>query len=295
MSDLQGPRIPGEERSGRRRPIVWILLGLILLALLALLVPFACQALRGTGDQGSTGGSGAQGGAKKQQEGQNKKSNDGQNATSGGKAGGQTGGEAGGEAAGSDRERDGSTRGDAGGQSAQGSGATSGGTGDVLVDATNKTGDGTAVTVPKVRLDGTTGWLAVRAEDGGKPGAVLGHAALKEGTSTGVRVNLDRPVDSSRKLYAVVHTEDPADGKFTFPDGDPPVVRDGKVAADPLYYTVRNAAGGASGEQAGTRDGALPASGGIPPVTLLAAAVALLSLSAGSLSSALRQGGTNRH
>ena len=60
MSELQGPRIPGEERSGRRRPLGWIIGGLLALLLLALLIPFSCQALRGGSDsQGQ--GSGAQG------------------------------------------------------------------------------------------------------------------------------------------------------------------------------------------------------------------------------------------
>ncbi len=49
MSELQGPRIPGEERSGRRRPLGWIIGGLLALLLLVLLIPFACQALRGGG------------------------------------------------------------------------------------------------------------------------------------------------------------------------------------------------------------------------------------------------------
>jgi hypothetical protein len=49
MSELQGPRIPGEERSGRRRPLGWIIGGLLALLLLALLIPFACQALGGEG------------------------------------------------------------------------------------------------------------------------------------------------------------------------------------------------------------------------------------------------------
>jgi LPXTG-motif cell wall-anchored protein len=53
MSELQGPRIPGEERSGRRRPLGWIIGGLIALLLLALLIPFACQDLGGgAGTQG---------------------------------------------------------------------------------------------------------------------------------------------------------------------------------------------------------------------------------------------------
>ena len=60
MSELQGPRIPGEERSGRKRPLGWIIGGLLALLLLALLIPFACQAMGGGSDsQGQ--GSGTQG------------------------------------------------------------------------------------------------------------------------------------------------------------------------------------------------------------------------------------------
>jgi LPXTG-motif cell wall-anchored protein len=59
MSELQGPRIPGEEGSRRRRPLGWIIGGLIALLLLALLIPFACQALGGGSDPQSEG-SGAQ-------------------------------------------------------------------------------------------------------------------------------------------------------------------------------------------------------------------------------------------
>jgi LPXTG-motif cell wall-anchored protein len=59
MSELQGPRIPGEEGSRRRRPLGWIIGGLIALLLLALLIPFACQALGGGSDPQS-GDSGAQ-------------------------------------------------------------------------------------------------------------------------------------------------------------------------------------------------------------------------------------------
>jgi LPXTG-motif cell wall-anchored protein len=60
MSELQGPRIPGEERSGRRRRLGWIIGGLLALLLPALLIPFACQALRGGSDSQGRG-SGAQG------------------------------------------------------------------------------------------------------------------------------------------------------------------------------------------------------------------------------------------
>ena len=46
MSELQGPRILGEERSGRRRSLWWIIAGVVALLPLALLMPFACQTLR---------------------------------------------------------------------------------------------------------------------------------------------------------------------------------------------------------------------------------------------------------
>ncbi len=60
MSELQGPRIPGEERSGRKRPLGWIIGGLLALLLLALLIPFACQAMGGGSDSRGQG-SGTQG------------------------------------------------------------------------------------------------------------------------------------------------------------------------------------------------------------------------------------------
>jgi LPXTG-motif cell wall-anchored protein len=60
MSELQGPRIPGEERSGRRRPLGWIIGGLLTLLLLALLIPFACQALGGGADTQGQGPGGQQ-------------------------------------------------------------------------------------------------------------------------------------------------------------------------------------------------------------------------------------------
>jgi LPXTG-motif cell wall-anchored protein len=55
MSELQGPRIPGEERSGGRRRLGLIIGGLLALLLLALLIPFACQALGGGSDSQGQG------------------------------------------------------------------------------------------------------------------------------------------------------------------------------------------------------------------------------------------------
>ena len=285
-SNEDAPRVPGEESSGRGRPIIWIVLGLILLLLLALLVPFACQALSGSGDQGSGGGgSGAQGGGAQQEEGQDGKPNDKQDSARDAGTGGKSG-------AGRSAKAQEST-GAKGGKQPTGSGGSQGEVDVVLADVGDRSGDGTMITIPKAKLEETNGWLAIRAADGGIPGTVLGHTALEEGTNTSVRVKLEQPIDSSQKLYAVVHAEDPADGKYTFPDGDPPIVRSGKTTLEPLYYTIKDSADGTSGEQAGVRGGALPESGGVPPSVLLTGGLALLVSSLTCLFLVLRQAGAN--
>lgn len=103
MSELQGPRIPGEEGSRRRRPLGWIIGGLIALLLLALLIPFACQALRGGSDpQG--GGSGTRERASAQAAGDSqsgdKNTGAGENTRTG-----STGGSRGGEVAAAETDR----------------------------------------------------------------------------------------------------------------------------------------------------------------------------------------------
>ena len=284
-SNEDAPRVPGEERSGRGRPIVWIGLGLILLLLLALLVPFACQALRGSGDQGSGGGgSGAQGGGAQQEDSQGGKPNDKQDSARDAGTGGKSG-----------TGRNANAQEGTGAKGAQppGSGGSRGEVDAVLASVGDRSGDGTMVTIPKAQLEGTKGWLAVRTADGGKPGAVLGHAALKEGTNTSVRVELGQPIDSSQKLYAVVHAEDPADGKYTFPDGDPPIVRSGKTTVEPLNYTIEGAADGTSSEQAGVRGSTLPESGGVPPSVLLTGGLAILLSSLTCLFLVFHRAGAN--
>ena len=160
-----------------------------------------------------------------------------------------------------------------------------------LAAVSDRSGDGTMVTLPKAQLEGTKGWMAIHVADGGKPGAVLGHAALEEGTNRGVRVKLDRPLSSSQKLYAVIHAEDPADGKWTFPHGDPPIMRDAESTVEPLYYTLKDAADGTSGEQADHRGG-LPQSGGVSPAGLLVGGWVILLASSTCTLLALRRAGT---
>lgn len=284
MSDLQGRRIPGEEDSGRKRPVLWIVLGLVLLLLLAVLIPFACQAMGG--GQGGNGGQGAQGGA--EQGSDDKGAGDGAgNKARGDKAGGEGG-------TGPGKAAPGETASDGGGERSGGSGGTQEAA-VTRLSARDQSGGGAAVTVPAATLEGTKGWLAVRADDGGGPGAVLGHAPLKAGANEDVRVELDRPLASSQRLYATVHAESPADGKFTFPADDPTATRGGRAAVQPISYTVDDGApdrdpdGGPDRVDAGIREDELPESGGIPPAGLLAAGTLLLASSVVGLSLSLRR------
>lgn len=294
MSDLQGRRIPGEEGSGRRRWI-WIVLGLLLLLLLAVLIPFACQAFGGgSGQQGN--GQGAQSDA--QEGGRDERNGNKARET----AGAQGGTEQSGAPQGDEAQDDGT--GKAGAQDG-GDDAERSGSGEPEAEASrevsvtrlsvrDQSGSGAAVTVPAATLEGTKGWLAVRADDGGKPGQVLGRAPLRAGANDDVKVQLDRPVASSQRLYATVHAEDPADGTFTFPAGDPTATQGGQAASRPISYTVddatKNTAADATG--GGIQDDELPESGGVPPGVLLAAGTALLLSSAACLSLALRRSAT---
>jgi hypothetical protein len=228
MSDSQGPRIPGEERSRRGLTAGRIILVLVILALLALLIPLACQALRGSDTEEQT----SQGNSQESTE-------------------ETTGLES---AAGGAASRD---------EEAQTASAE-------ISALEDQSGNGTTLTVGSATISGTDGWIAVHRDDGsGKPQVPqsIGQAPLRESENTDVVVTLDEPVRSSQTLYAMIHADDPADGRYTFPNGDPPVEVNGKVVVEPLQYTIVDRA-----------DARLPDSGGISPMALPLTGAALIAL-----------------
>ncbi len=274
MSELQGPRIPGEERSGRRRPLGWIIGGLIALLLLALLIPFACQALRG-GSVSQGAGSGAQ------------------EETSGAQEKGRAQG--GGARESSDSGTADNKAGDVGG--GRGSSNVSA---QLASIGEIRSANGTTVTIPQATIAGTDGWIAIHLDAGGKPKVPqsIGHAPLREGKNTDIKVKLDRPLTSSQRLYAMVHADDPADGRYTFPSGDPSAKASGKkVALEPFRYLLSGgqARSKASGEQ--TQGGGakpLPDTGGMSPAAPLAVGMVLILMGSTGLSWAVSRRGANR-
>ncbi len=98
----------------------------------------------------------------------------------------------------------------------------------VNVDA-QVTGDGRVVVESYFSTPG--GFVVVRADDGGEPGRVLGHAEAPQGRWNDVTVPVDGgdlPSEGSTTLWAVLHRDD-GDGEFD-PDDDPPIEGFGAVA-----------------------------------------------------------------
>ena len=62
------------------------------------------------------------------------------------------------------------------------------------LDAADQSSDGKTITVKTVNIKGASGFIAIHADLSGKPGPVVGHAAIPEGDSSSVVIKLDSPV-----------------------------------------------------------------------------------------------------
>lgn len=267
------PARPEGDSGGGGTPWGRIIAVIVGLLLLAILIPLACQAFTGgsgggdegaAGDQETTGstqaseqGAGA-GGSGADTTGSTSASTAGVGAPAGG---GSTGAEQ--RASGDGETTAAEVAGGAGGEQAgaapgdavtAGFGGAAGGAGGAVGQVggqaqgegsmLDQTADGTAVVIPQATISGTGGWVAVYRDEGGQPGAVIGAAALQEGTNPQVVVPLEEPISDSQQLYAMIHADDPTDDAFTFPDGDPPVEKDGEPVAEAFQYTVGTLAAG---------------------------------------------------
>lgn len=94
--------------------------------------------------------------------------------------------------------------------------------------------DGT-ITVAEVVSDGP-GWIVIHRDDGGAPGAVIGHAAVESGTNQDVQVEIDA-AQATDTLYAMLHTDAGEVGTYEFPGADSPVQVDGEVVVQPFNVT----------------------------------------------------------
>ena len=103
-----------------------------------------------------------------------------------------------------------------------------------------------AVIIASVVSDGP-GWLVVHAQADGKPGPILGRAAISDGENTDVVVEIDA-ANVTETLYAMLHTDAGEVGTFEFPEGpDGPVTVGDKVVTPPFKVLAKEMP--ASGEE----------------------------------------------
>lgn len=154
----------------------------------------------------------------------------------------------------------------------------SGGQPTAYVEVVDQSGDGSTVTVPAATIQGSDGWVAIHLDDGGMPlvPQTEGETYVEEGTTGGVTVELDTPVDSSQTLYAMMHTDNPNDEAYRFPQTatqempeDPPIMEGEGVVVKPFEFNYDPAAGD------------LPGTGGLSPVTIAAGLTSAALLLAG--------------
>jgi hypothetical protein len=100
-----------------------------------------------------------------------------------------------------------------------------------LINTSDQPVSDDAVTISDVVTD-APGWLVIHADDGGKPGPVLGETLVKAGRNRRVKVELAKD-GRTNSLWPMLHVDTGTAGKYEFgtvEGADAPIVVNGKVA-----------------------------------------------------------------
>lgn len=101
-----------------------------------------------------------------------------------------------------------------------------------LVVQSQPKGNGGSVEIASFTLI-TPGYVVVHANDGGKPGAVIGRTELVQvGTFENVEIEID-PARAGTRVYPMLHDDD-GNGTYEFPGADGPTM----FAGSPLFAPV---------------------------------------------------------
>ena len=85
------------------------------------------------------------------------------------------------------------------------------------VDASSQTSTGKTVVVAAVDLEGVDGgWIAIHQDLNGKPGPVVGVAAVKKGMTKDLTVTLDKTITTGA-FWPMLHVDDHVIGTYEFP------------------------------------------------------------------------------
>ena len=69
----------------------------------------------------------------------------------------------------------------------------------------------------------TPGWIVIHSDNAGKPGPVVGYAAVRSGENLNVVVAIDAK-KATPLLYAMLHVDEGVVGAYEFPGADKPTM-----------------------------------------------------------------------
>jgi len=104
------------------------------------------------------------------------------------------------------------------------------------VAVSDQTMKGNTVTIEKVVYD-QQGWIVIHKDADGKPGPVIGWAAIQPGENTNVVVTLQESLSGPTKLWAMLHTDAGTAGEYEFPGSDTPVKMGDAIVMTPFTAT----------------------------------------------------------
>jgi len=92
------------------------------------------------------------------------------------------------------------------------------------VSVSDQDASGGTVTIDSITA-AEPSWIVIHTEQNGGPGPIVGYAAVREGESTGVVVEIDAAA-ATPVLYAMLHVDAGTIGTYEFPGADVPVAGD---------------------------------------------------------------------
>ncbi len=80
------------------------------------------------------------------------------------------------------------------------------------------------------------GWIVIHADLGGRPGPVVGYAAVSKGKNADVAVTIDQSM-ATPTLYAMLHVDKGVVGSYEFPGPDVPEQGDAQIVSPAFKVT----------------------------------------------------------
>ena len=92
------------------------------------------------------------------------------------------------------------------------------------------------VTIDSAVAEGPS-WMVIHIEKDGKPGPVIGHAAVAQGESSNIEVEID-VASATPTLFAMLHVDEGEIGVYEFPGADAPETDEAGIVVKPFKATI---------------------------------------------------------